>query len=308
MQAIGKKRRVNKSGSVTQTKGDLLFYCCLLALPLLQLAIFYFGVNFQSFLLAFQRYDQGKFVFDISTNFQRFASEFKTPGFWRMVWNSFLVYLLTSLAGTVLAAFFSYYIYKKRTMSNFYKIVLFLPTILPAIMLIVVFKNFVSEAIPTFAKLINSSSDMKNVWGEPTSARFWVITLFTIWVSFGSQVLIYTGAMDQIPKEVLEAANLDGCTPTREFFSVILPYILPTVNTFLISGLAGLFSAQNNLFNFLSTGADPSEMTIGYYLYLMVYAGGESSYPYASFLGLFFTIIIMPFIFFLQKAVNRISR
>ena len=38
-------------------KGDLLFYGLLLALPLAQILVFYFGVNFQSILMAFQRYD-----------------------------------------------------------------------------------------------------------------------------------------------------------------------------------------------------------------------------------------------------------
>ena len=144
------KRVVNKSNSLTKTKGDLLFYIALLTLPILQLIIFYFVVNFQSIMLSFQQFKNGKFVWDSTfDNFHRFFGGgnyeeglIQTKGFWQMIKNSILVYLFTSLAGTVLAMFFSYYIYKKRTLSTFFKICLFLPTILPIILLVIIFKFF----------------------------------------------------------------------------------------------------------------------------------------------------------------------
>ena len=52
--------------------GELIFYICLVALPMLQVAIFYGYVNFNSFLMSFQSYDtlSGKFTFDGFVNFK----------------------------------------------------------------------------------------------------------------------------------------------------------------------------------------------------------------------------------------------
>ena len=103
-------------------KGDLLFYGLLLALPLAQILVFYFGVNFQSILMAFQRYDafSDTFIWDVQNNWSRFKLDVVTPGFWTMVKNSVWVYLFTTLSGTVLAVFFSYHIYRKRFGHTFF--------------------------------------------------------------------------------------------------------------------------------------------------------------------------------------------
>ena len=294
-------RNVNNSRGFAASKGDILFYVLVLIIPIAQICIFYFGVNFRNILMAFQRQDitQNKFYFD-TYNFKRFALDVKDETFWSMVGDSFLVWLCTQFAGTVLALFFSYYIYKRKTLYRFFKFVLFLPSIIPALLLVMIFSKFVSDAVPTF---LHSDLDVLN----NETYYFWVVTAFTVWISFGSQVLVYSGAMNQIPTEVLEAGKLDGVTPFREFFSLIVPYILPTVGTFLIAGVATIFTNQNNLFSFFGEGLPGNHSTIGYKLYMLV-AGNRASaldYCYAAFLGLLSTLVAVPLTFLVRKLVSK---
>ena len=131
--------------------GELIFYICLVALPLLQLAIFYVYVNFNSILMSFQTYDQlsGKFVWNVGANFTRLWTELtKTSILKDAFLNSLSVWLLMSIFGRFLAILFSYYIYKKCVMSKVFKFFLFLPSVLPGILLLLVFKLFANEAIP----------------------------------------------------------------------------------------------------------------------------------------------------------------
>lgn len=307
MVANKRKLQVNRRGkSVSAFRNGGLFYALLLILPLVQLAIFYFVVNIQSFCMAFQRYDtvNNVYVWDISNNWARFVNDVSQSGFWKMVSNSIVVYLLTVLAGTVLAVFFAYYIYKRRTLANFFKFVLFLPSILPAIVLVAIFKAFASDAVPAYIELL-IGTEATSIFNN-YDVRFWVITAFSVWMSFGSQVLVYTGAMDQIPTEVIEAAKIDGAGPMREFASVIVPMTFPTIGTFLIAGVASIFTNQNNIFNFLGTSALPQEKTIGYYLYVLVYSDtGKTGYCYAAFLGLVCTAIVIPLAFGVRKLIER---
>ena len=55
---MASKLSVNKTKIA---KGKILFYACIVALPLLQFAIFYIGVNINSFVLAFQQWDSEKY-------------------------------------------------------------------------------------------------------------------------------------------------------------------------------------------------------------------------------------------------------
>ena len=300
-------RNVNSSNSFARNKGDILFYCLVLLIPLVQIAIFYFGVNSQSIVMAFQRYEtvgtSYRFVWDPSSNIERFKLEIQDPSFWGMIGSSFFVWLCTQFAGTALALLFSFYIYKKKTLCKFFKFVLFLPSIIPALLLVLIFKYFMTEAMPAFFH-----TD-KMILKRPETF-FWIITAFTIWVSFGSQVLVYTGAMDQVPPEILEAGKIDGVTPFREFISIVVPYIAPTIATFVIAGVATIFTNQNNFYSFYKEDIpDESFRTIGYELYRLISQSGSGmdQYCYASFLGLLSTCVAVPLTLVVRKIFSKIG-
>lgn len=290
-------------------KSDKIFYAVLLILPLLQLAIFYFGVNFQSICMAFQRYDakNNVFVWDMSKNLTLFKIDIQMQGFWKMVLNSLVVWVSTSLAGTVLAVIFAYYIYRRNLFSNFFKFVLFLPSVLPGILLAVMYKKFVGLGIPAFWNYLceTTISDVFNAGAA--GGRINLITLFTVWISFGPQVLVYTGAMDRVDPSMLEAGRLDGASSLQEFFRIIFPNISATVSTFLTIGVASIFTNQNNLVSFLGFDTTTAESTIGYYLYKQVYVDFQrkSGFCYAAFLGLICTLIVIPLAFGARKLFDR---
>ncbi|MBO6280315.1 MAG: sugar ABC transporter permease [Bacilli bacterium] len=300
--------KINGGSSFIRNKGDLLFYVLLLLIPITQIAIFYFGVNFQNILMSFQTYStsENTFYWDAAANFNRFAKELKDPNFWLMIKDSFIVWIFTQLAGTVLALFFSYYIFKKRKLYNFFKFVLFLPSIIPGLLLVLIFQSFANNALPAFLEHIGTTlkpilTDSKNY--------FTVVTVFTIWVGFGSQVLVYSGAMNQIPDSMLEAGKLDGASSFTEFIQLVVPYIMPTVATFIIAGIATIFTNQNNLFSFYGSSLPGADKTIGYYLYYLVDASGQgmSNYCYASFLGLISTCVAAPLTLLVRRSLRKVG-
>lgn len=288
---------------------DRKFYTLMMILPVAQILIFYFGVNFQSICMAFQKYDakNNVFIWDTSKNLTLFKIDIQMAGFWNMIGNSLKVWVFTSLSGTVLAVTFAYYIYRRNLMSNFFKFVLFLPSVLPGILLAVMYKKFVGLGIPAFMNYLcdTTVSDVFNAGAA--GGRVNLITLFTVWVSFGPQVLVYTGAMDRVDPAMLEAGRLDGASPLQEFFKIIFPNISSTVSTFLIIGVASIFTNQNNLVSFLGFDTTTAESTMGYYLYKKVYEDFQrkSGFCYAAFLGLICTMIVIPLAFGARKLFDR---
>ena len=290
-------------------RADRKFYTLMMILPVAQILIFYFGVNFQSICMAFQKYDakNNVFIWDTSKNLTLFKIDIQMAGFWNMIGNSLKVWVFTSLSGTVLAVTFAYYIYRRNLMSNFFKFVLFLPSVLPGILLAVMYKKFVGLGIPAFMNYLcdTTISDVFNAGAA--GGRVNLITLFTVWVSFGPQVLVYTGAMDRVDPAMLEAGRLDGASPLQEFFKIIFPNISSTVSTFLIIGVASIFTNQNNLVSFLGFDTTTAESTMGYYLYKKVYEDFQrkSGFCYAAFLGLICTMIVIPLAFGARKLFDR---
>jgi len=294
---VVQKAPVKKRRGLQASPSKKIFYYSLVFLPLLQFCIFYIGVNFQSILLAFQKYENSEFVFlsdNIFGNFQRVFTEFfRTKTLWTAFANSLILWFLTAICGTLIAVFFSYFIFKSKTVGRFYRFVLFLPSILPGIMLSIVFKLFTADVMPMifgWEKVLESTN--------PT-VRLVAVYSYTLFLGFGTQVLLYSNAMEQISPSVLEAGELDGTTPMVELFKIVVPSIMGTISTFMIATIAGAFMNQASLYNFYGENALPSTQTLGYYMFIRVQDGsqlgyGRIEYGYASALGLICTVIALP--------------
>ena len=300
--------------ALKESSADKIFYLCLIFLPLLQFAFFYIGVNIRSILYAFQGYDgMGGYYFN---NFENFSTVFKTIfkgelafgiiDLQKALLNSIYVFLFGVFVGTPLSVFFSLYIYKKMSGFRFFRVILFLPTIFPAVVMSFVFTGITDSVIVYFARLIDPLTEFKGIIVDSKYA-FTGLLIFSIWVGFGSGVLLYVGAMTAIPESVVEASELDGCNSLQEFFYITLPYIWPTFSTFIVVNFGAMLNNQFSLYTFYESRALTSDYaTVGYIIFAQTQRS-VSLYPQLATYGLFFTIIIAPLTLLLRRALNKIG-
>ena len=279
-------------------KKDIIFCLLVLLVPMVQFAIFYIGVNMNSFVMIFQKYEtnsetlRGSYKFigfdNLFGNFEWMFKKIRNEGiFMKALGNSFIAFFVVTLAGITFALIFSMYISKKMPGSNVFRALLFAPSILSAMVTVLIFKSAVEEVLPV---LFN----MKEGFYTNLDTRFGTILFYNVWIGFGTQVLMYSGAMSSIDPSVTEAAKLDGASPFREFFSITLPMIFPTIQTFLITGVANIFLNQVNLVAFAGLHAQGRFMTVGYYLFRGVERATKEEYLLFATYGVSLTLIAAP--------------
>ena len=286
-------------GKITNWKqkhNGLLFYILMLIWPMAHFLVSYVGVNFNSFLLAFQQYVQteSEWKWVGLDNFRRVWNEFTQTGVLRsQLINSVVMWFFGNFLVMVLTIFISYYIYKKYRMSGFFRIILFIPSILPGIILVMIYKIFMNEATPALFAEFGMQIEPLVTLSSPS--RIPMIILYNMLVGFGVQMLVYTSTMSQISPSVIEAGMMDGITPMRELCSIVIPMIFPTITTYFIAGLATLFSNQANLLAFFEYEVFASERTIGYELFTLINGQGNglSQYGYASAVGMCCSVITL---------------
>lgn len=288
-------------GALLKQRGAYIFYIVMIALPVLQFCVFYIGVNFNSILLAFKDYDalSGEYTWVFFDNFVDFFRDVTTGSALRYsIKNSLIIYAVGLVVGVPLTLFFSYYVYKKMFLYRTARLFLFLPQILPSMVMVILFTYFVSIGFPAMG--------MPDMLADPNT-KFGTLIFFNIWIGFGGGVLLYSGAMGQVSDSVIEAAKLDGASTFREFFNIILPGIFPTITTFLVTGVTGIFLNQANLYSFYSYGADIRVYTLGYYLFVQVMGQNSSlaTYPYAAAAGITLTIIAVPLTMLMKYLLER---
>ena len=293
-QTSGKPKEI--SSFMKKRTKNLIFYCIMIAFPVFQFCYFYLAVNFNSILLAFKSYDvySGTFSWVGTENFERFFDFCtQTRMVAKMTGNSLIVYAFNLIVGIPLALFFSYYIYKKFPAYGLFKVMLFLPSIISSIVMVVLFKGFVEEAIPEIVEKISGKQILGLVGNHKTV--FPTVIFYAIWVGFGSGILMYSGAMSRVPDSVVESAKLDGISPLKEFWYITLPLIYGTLSTYLIVGVAGIFTNQLNLYSFFGNKASPEIMTFGYYLFSgIAEVKTMQEYPYYAATGLLLTFVAVP--------------
>ncbi len=298
------QRKQGLSDAKRRRTTNLLFYVALIILPMAQFCIFYIGVNVNSLLLAFQSYSlKDGFYFVGFDNISKvFKDLFTDPFFLKMIGNSFIGYLSTILT-TVFALLFSFYIYKRRMFSKFYKVILFLPNIISGLILAIMYKYFVDRAMPEI--ILNLFGAEIDGLLSNESTAFGTVIFFNVFIGFGVQTLLFSGAMDAVSPSLIDAAEVDGSEGFSQLIHIVLPSIWPNVVTFLVVGVASIFTNQLCLYSFFGTGASSSVYTLGYYLYKNTILSLEDGYPYLAAFGIVLTLFAVPLTYLVKFVLER---
>ena len=313
MVAIKKKKTL-----ATFNRKRKIFYISLIALPVLQFCVFYLGVHINSILLAFKSYtlaDEANGVYSyIFTGFENFGEVFqnfaKESYLVNAIWNSVLSFLIGWI-GFFGSLLFSYYIMKSWRLGKLFQLFLFLPSIISEIVVVTLFKYFMENNIPAFIEMVGGGVVEGFMFSSDLGVRLGTILGYSVWIGFGTNILIFNGTMAGVSDSVLEAAKLDGVRPLREFFSIVLPMTYPMIVTMAVVSVANLFTNQMYLFSFYGASAERQLYTIGYYLFLNTQQAGNSGlgeYPYLAAFGIVVSAVTIPLTVAFRKVLNKIGK
>lgn len=287
-------------------KKGLWFSIIVLTPVFISFLVFWVGVNFQSILLAFISRDAvtGQEVFSFY-QFEKLFREFQNPNSaMSEAFVNTMKYFVVHLIKIFLSVTIAYFLYKKVPGHVFYKVLFYLPAMIPAMVYIAIFKELIGVYGPIYTlveKLFGYK--MPALFANPATATP-TILFYVLWSGFGTSMLIYVGAMNRIPGEVIDAANLDGVGMAREFFQIVLPLIWETFGTYFLLAFTGIFMESGPLLYFVGEDKSLKTQTINYWMFLQV-IGGEYNYP--SAIGLFFSICTVPFVIVSRWLITRIE-
>ncbi len=276
----------------SRAKKRAIFYAIIVVPFLIQFAIFYFYVNIETFILAFQKYtatipgEPHKVTFAGIDNFRNaFDYLFAAPHYYT---HALKFYFFNLLFAFTFALLFSYYLYKRLPGYKVFKYFLFFPNILSGLLFSILFKFVVGDVWMAISQEWFGVKSMGLMdASRPLGIRFGVLVFYNIIIGIGSQVLVYTGTMEGIDPSLVESAQLDGTNILQEFWLLTMPMIWTTFMTFFLTTMTGIFVNQLNLFNFYGENAPQDLTVIGYKMYIdtLVANLGEESIKYDTITG-----------------------
>ena len=92
-----------------------------------------------------------------------------------------------------------------------------------------------------------------------TPVGYWGMIILMCWQQIGYMMIIYIAGLQSIPNELIEAARIDGATPSQTLFQVKIPNVMPSITICLFLTLTNSFKLFDQ--NLALTGGDPNHAT-----------------------------------------------
>ncbi|CUX28124.1 Lactose transport system permease protein LacF [Clostridium sp. C105KSO15] len=148
-----------------------------------------------------------------------------------------LVYVpVIMILGFVLAFMLNNGIYMKKAMRS----LVFMPYVSNMVAVAVIFKVLLGNNSPMIIALRNMGFNPPLLL-QSLKLALPTVAMISVWKSVGLNMVVYLGALQEVPSELLEAAQIDGATKWQRIRNIIIPMISPTTFFLLISSIIGSF-------------------------------------------------------------------
>ncbi len=296
-----KKRLSGKQISKT------VFLTCMLLYPLAQFLVFYVYMNFNNIIMAFQGMKpDGSTYWNGLENFKLVFIGIDSLLIRISFWNNLKMFVLTLVIGMPLNILFGYYLYKKKFASSVIRTVYMLPNMVSGVVMTLLFMQFMEVGFPQMMQE-TLGIQIPNLIRNNNTA-FGVQVFYTLWLGFSSSIIIYSNAMFSIDESVIEASKIDGATTWQELTRIVVPLIFPTLTTYLITGVAGIFTVAGSLYLFYGLNDVPrNTYMMGFYLFKIAMAGDLTAYPMGAAVSIVITVVTVPLTLATRWLLNRID-
>lgn len=240
--------------------------------------------------------------------------------FWTGLWNTLFFALVQVPLMIVVALATALILNRDIRARGFWRAVYFYPVMLSPVVVAVIWdwilkrRGILNAAlekavetwntiVPTFLMMadyraINWLIDARSGW-----PMFWVIFVYT-WAHLGFYMLILLAGLQAIPRDLYEAAQMDGTSKSRQFWRITLPLLMPTMIVVLVLSLIRAFQVFDEVY--VLTGGGPGQATkmIIQHIYESAFIGDAKRYGIAAASSVLVALLLMV-LTFMQLAVTR---
>ena len=188
--------------------------------------------------------------------------------------------IVTIIFTNLLASITSFFLSEKIFGGSISRAMFFLPNIISGVMVSYVWYFIFTRAIPDVGKMLSNHFLSNISWFGTPGFAFAATTIVSVWQGTGFLMILYIACLQTIPKDVLEAAKLDGCVGIKKIAYIELPLLMTTVTVNLFVSIANSFKAFDIPFALTGGGPGGSTQTIALDIYNDAF--GSFRYGYAS--------------------------
>jgi len=248
------------------------------------------------------------------TNWDGISSGFSFIGFTNYInvitdgefWMSFFITVKYVFISTIIinaiGFFLAYILSREIAGQNILRTGFFIPNLVGGILAGFIWRFFFSNALVFLGETLKLDMFSTSWLGDPNRA-FWAMVVVTVWQYSGYMMIIYIAGFMTIPKELLEAASIDGANGAIRMKNIVLPFMVPSFIVCTFLSLQRCFMVYDVNLALTEGGPYRSTELISMHVYQRAflsqdYGGGQAE---ALFLFLMISIITVSQVYFTKK-------
>ncbi len=272
---------------------------------IITLAVFWAYPVLYSLFLSFSNYG----VLDPQIQFiglANYSHLFSDPDFWVALKNTSYFVVGTIPFTTILALLVAILVNQKMPLRGLFRAGFFIPSVTSMVVIALVFTNlYARDGYLTLLASILGLPAPEQGFLFSTSTALPSIMLMDVWVSFGYYMLLYLAALQGIPNELYESAEIAGAGRWQKFRFITLPYLRPMTLLIILINTIRSFQIFVEVFVMTKGGPLNSTLTVVYDVYELGFNRFQMGYASAVAYVLFFIILIFAF---LQMKLLRLGK
>jgi ABC-type sugar transport system permease subunit len=270
----------------------VLFFCAFVAYPL----IF-------SIVLVFHRWNIVSPMQWIGLrNFSRLADD---PLFWKSLLNT-LTFLLIHIPLQVLVALgLALLLNSKIRGRGFFRAIYFLPVVVSGVAVTILWQQLYSFDYGVLNAILTRLHLPPVPWLIDPGMAMPSIAIMATWKNVGIYIVLFLVGLQNIPRELYEAASLDGAKPSGQFLHITIPMLNPTIIVIIVLSTIGGFSLF--IEPYVLTGGGPLQSTLSGMLYIYNQAFYFGHMGYAATLGFVYALVILLVVVIQRRVIETES-
>ena len=289
----------NPKSEIRNPKSNRLGYF-FVAPYILHLLIFFGYPLLFALILVFHRWDiVTPMEFAGLKNFFRL---FRDDLFFRAILNTGFFLIIHIPLQIAVALYFAELLNKKMKGLGFFRTVYFLPVVVSGVVITILFQQLFAFDTGFINNVLTALGGERVPWLVSPQWAMPSIALMATWKNVGLYVILFLAGLQNIPPSLYEVADIEGAGKFRQWWSITLPMLNPTVVTVVVLSTIGGFSLF--IEPYVLTGGGPLNSTISALLYIYNQAFYFNHMGYATTLGLFFALVILVVVLLQRRFVE----
>lgn len=203
-----------------------------------------------------------------------------------------LVFTVVTVAGSMaLGLLLATVLNRKLAGRTFARATIFAPYVLSGVGVGLIWVFIFDPTVGVLGAILRGLGGSSPEWFNNDNLTLWMVVIVYVWKNLGYCAVIYLAAMQAVPKDLLEAAAIDGASGKRAFFSVILPLLSPTTFFLLLTTMLNSLQAFDLIR--IMTPLGNGTTTLMYESYLQAFSVGRAGYSAAVSTILFVILLLM---------------